>query len=120
MTKLILKTDPSTKDVSIENNNLVLFDGNESLPQKIREKLLLFRGEYFLNETVGLPYFQLIAGQKSTPFASRKFIIDIIKSVEGIIDVTDFKMQLNNSTRVLTVDFTVKTEDGNININLGV
>ena len=120
MTALILKNDKGTNDLAIENNNFVLQSGLESLPQKIREKLLLFRGEWFLNETIGLPFFQQIAGQKQIPFPVRKFFIDIIKSIDGVIDISSFKMNVNRQKRTLEVSFIVKASEGVLNLEFEV
>lgn len=120
MTALILKSDPASKDIAIENNNFVLQQGNASLPQKIREKLLLFRNEWFLNSEIGLPFFELIAGQKQIPFPSRKFFVDIIKSVDGVIDVPQINMSIDRKTRTLKVDFIAKISDGNLELSIEV
>lgn len=107
----ILKEDPSSRDMLFENNNFVLTNDDESLTQKIREKLLLFRGEWFLNEDTGLPFFQLILGQKRIPYPSRKFFIEIITSVEGVSGVSKLSMSFGEN-RTLEISFIAIKESG--------
>jgi len=114
MADKIVKTDEIFHDLLIENGNIVLYSDNASIAQKIRERLLLLRGEWFVNETIGIPYFQGILGAKTTPFPFRKFFIDAIKSVNGVTDVPSFSMNIDGTSRKLLISFECTTDQGRV------
>jgi len=47
-------------DLDISGNHLTLTDGIEAIRQHLKVKFQIFLGEWFLDESVGVPYFQQI------------------------------------------------------------
>lgn len=52
-------------DLDLSTGNLVLMEPQESLVQRVRTRLQTFLGEVFTNESLGVPYFQQIFGEKN-------------------------------------------------------
>ena len=53
-----LKLDTTTHDLVIENYDLVLVDGIDLVRQAIKQRLLLVSEEWFLDDTIGVPWYQ--------------------------------------------------------------
>ena len=55
-----LKLDTTTHDLVIENYDLALVDGIDLVRQAIKQRLLLVLEEWFLDDTIGVPWYQYI------------------------------------------------------------
>ena len=53
-----LKLDATAHDLIIENYDLVLVDGIDLVRQAIKQRLLLVLEEWFLDDTIGVPWYQ--------------------------------------------------------------
>lgn len=103
-------------DVAIENNRLVLTEHNsdEEISQRLLQRLRFFQGEWFLNRIEGLPYFQAVFVKGTPPDIIEAAFKDVIIGTEGVESLQRFApLDLNTATRELTVDFDVRTINGN-------
>lgn len=103
-------------DVAIENNRLVLTDHNsdQEISQRLLQRLRFFQGEWFLNRIEGLPYFQAVFVKGTPPDIIEAAFKDVIIATEGVESLQRFApLDLNTATRELTVDFDVRTINGN-------
>lgn len=102
-----LQINELTKNMVITNRDLTLTPTlSEYVAQKLKLHLSIFKGEWFLNNTLGIPYFQEIFVKN--PNLSR--IEDVFKreiiSIMGVESIQSFFLTYDNSTRELTVTFT--------------
>lgn len=104
----------SKGDLAIVNGDLVLTDSSNNTAQAIRRRLCTFQGEWFLDESIGLPYFDDILGKG-------KFLSDIkviylreIQSVPEVAEILEFNIEENAVTRTLKINFTVRDDNGNV------
>ncbi len=112
MTDLLL--DPSTHDLDLSSGTVELATGADAIAQHIRVRLRLCLGEWFLDERVGVPYFQEILGQRRT--AARAAFTDqvlreVVSTTPGVLALTEFSSTFVGLTRELQVAF-VATVDG--------
>lgn len=88
-------------------------DLSKYVSQKLRIALRIFKGEYFLNNTLGLPYIEEIF--RKDP--NIDFIEDLYKSkiasIYGVEEITFFELLADTLTRDFVVNFTVKLIDDN-------
>jgi len=108
-----------TDDISIENGDLAVVESSQAAGQRIRHRLLTFRGEWFLDLEFGPPYREQIL-VKNPPLDIIGAIIrsEIIKSQPG--EFMSFEASLNNATRSLKVDATMITTEGTVDVNISV
>lgn len=89
----------------------------EAISQKVETRLLLLKGEWFLDVEAGVPYIsgtgQHIEGVKPVDlaFASATLKATILET-EGVTAITAFAMNLNTVTRRLKVEATVENVYG--------
>ena len=109
-------------DIAIENNNLVLIDGEDSLLQRIRSNILFFRGEWFADRTRGVPWFQDVFVKNPNPSVLNAIFGDVIRGVQGVRSLDLLTFDLDSETRQLTIQFQVSTDDDTLtgDVILGV
>lgn len=118
MTQLVMDDND---DLAIIDNKFVLTEHNsdEEIRQRLLQRLRDFRGEWFLDQTEGIAYFELVF-VKGTP-------VDIIEAefkdriigTDGVSVLRRFEpLTFDTASRELFVNFDVKTINGNtITIN---
>ena len=111
-----LKLDTTTHDLVIENYDLVLVDGIDLVRQAIKQRLLLVLEEWFLDDTIGVPWYQYIFQKGADINRVKSILINQISGTEGVIKVTSLELNYNINNRNLTVDFSAQTNEGIINV----
>ena len=88
-------------------------DDQAVVAQSIRTRLLLMRGEWFLDKTEGTPYGTAILGAHTKPFYDMAIQERILRT-DGVTEISNYSSNLDPTTRKLTVTATVKTVYGPI------
>lgn len=112
-----LKLDDNN-DLVIEDNELVLLDGGDLVAQLLKEKLQTFQGEWFLDTSLGVPYFQDILKKQVDLSGIGNIFKDQILNTPGILGLTNFNLDYTENNRNLSLNFSVRSEDGEITINI--
>lgn len=95
----------------------IIARGDESIRQRILQRLRFFRGEWFLNKRAGTPWFQRVLVRAAPIGIVTTVITDAISSVEGVISVSNVQSTINRETRRFTFSADITTENGTISIN---
>lgn len=110
--------DKNTNDLVIENYNLKLVKGGDEIVQRVRVKLRFFQGEWFLDTSHGVPYFQSLLGKKNIDFGDALTILDeAVLEVEGIKEIISSSLDYDANQR--KVFYTFKAQSINNTQNLG-
>jgi len=110
-----LKLDPITHDLVIENFTFAITTTKEDeIVQRLKVKLLFFKGEWIHNLNYGIPYYQEI-------FIKGIDLEDIddifrtqIANESGVRDLISYSSTFNPSTRQLNINAKVITDSGDI------
>lgn len=98
------------QDYKIEDGDLVVdgadFATTDSAAQRIKQKLLLWRGEWFLNREAGFPYLQQVLGQTPRPEVVSSLLRQTVINDEAVRDVRDLQLDYGKTTRELRARFT--------------
>ena len=94
-----------------ENGDFEIID---SVRQAISIKLRWIKGEWIFNQALGTPYFESILVKKPNDALIEKLIKDQILSVDGVIGVSSISLQNDRASRALTVKFTARTSEEEI------
>lgn len=92
-----------------------LIDEPETVAQIIGTRLRLFEGEWFLNETAGVPWLQKIVGAHTLPLAGG-IIHSAILGSPGVQSDSNYSCVYDGTIRLLTVDDTVQTIFGQLTV----
>lgn len=76
---------------------------SQKMAQKIKIKLLTFRGEWFQDTTYGVPYWQEILGHKVAKSRVDMLFQEAILEEEGVTEIINFKSSITNRTYSLEV-----------------
>ena len=106
-----LKIDLSTGDLVIENGDLVIIYDDEALIQQLWLRLSDVLGDWFRDTTYGTDWFGSILGKKSD-ITRRTELRRVILGTEGVSSLERLELEYANSSRTLTIDFTVIKDDG--------
>lgn len=92
-------------------------DGDE-VCQNVRCRLLFYLGEWFLDTTVGVPYFQEIFTKPAEISLVESRLKNEILSTPGIASLDSFSTNFNAITRELRVSFSATTTYGSVSSTL--
>lgn len=92
-----------------------LIDMPAEVAQRIRTRLFLMQGEWFLDRFDGTPYSTQILGAHTKPFYDLAIQERVLRT-EGVVEIIDYSSNLNGGTRKLTVSMRVKTVFGEITV----
>jgi hypothetical protein len=106
-----LELDPITHDLVITDGALSMV---ADVAQAIKIRLLLIKGEWFLDTDAGVPYFESIwikgPNIEQIKAIFRKTIVD----TPGVSELREFDVTYDNAQRSLTVTFTADSDEGEI------
>lgn len=89
----------SSNDLQTDHNGLlVLVDDHAQLLQKIRQRLMLFYGEWFLDVRRGVPYFENILGAHDTTMVTAILTHEIQQELE-VKNVVKVNTNFDSNTR---------------------
>lgn len=87
--------------------------GADAVAQRIGIRLRIFYGEWFLDQSEGIPYIEsiMVSGPDLTLIES--IFRKVVETCPGVARLEAFKMSLDESTRTLTItDFDAVVSDG--------
>lgn len=79
--------------------------------QRVDCMLRTVRGEWWLDPTIGVPYFEEILKKNPDMSVVRQAFASVILSVPGVQEITRLEIKFLKATRALRVDFEVKGTD---------
>jgi hypothetical protein len=106
--------EKATNDLSIVNFDLTLTTGADLTVQKIKQTLQLFLGEWFLNDTVGIPYFSEMLDKGKSLTRIQTLYIRALQTIPEILEILEFNINEDRAKRTLNIDFKVRDEEGNV------
>src|SRR5262249_5038662 len=104
----------------IENGDLVLTFGLESIRQDVRARLRFFAGEWFLNTDEGVPYFEHVLVKSPDQTLLRSVFRDVILGAGGVIAVPEIKLDYDRTRRRLVINFRATTDLGVLEDTVGL
>jgi len=100
-------------DLLVTNNRLTLTTGAEAVKQHLQSRLRTFLGEWFLDTSIGVPWFQEVLVKQPSFQVIQSVLKSIIVDTPGILELTFFEFDYDNS-RELTLEIEALTSDGPI------
>lgn len=86
----------------------------DTIEQRIRTRLQTFRGEWYLDEGLGVPYFEEVMVKNPDVKRVRALLLTALLSVEGVKQVTQFEVAFIPGERRFTVNFHCISDDNEV------
>ena len=112
-----IKLNSETGDVLLSTTNTITTPvftttTSENLAQRLKIRLQTFKGEWFLDGTIGIDYFNQISGKNRSKAAVDAIIQAEILKEQEVLQITAYSSVVDKTTRKITIQFTVRTIDG--------
>lgn len=102
-------------DIDTSQPDLQLTTGVDAIQQHLTQRLKTFMNEWFLNYNIGIPYFeQILIKNPNYVIIDSVFKKEILET-PGVIELLEFDLDLNTSTRLLSLTFKAITSEGVFN-----
>ena len=115
--------NPVAHDLYLSGNAPTSVTGVAAIAQSIKQRLLFFRGEWFLDERLGVPWYTLILGKGHSDESIAALLRKVIATTAGVREVTKFVLNRNAAARSIAPSFDVATNNGDrltfTELNLG-
>lgn len=90
-------------DIFIRDSNLMMVSGNEAVGQLVKQRLMAYRGEWFLDQNVGVPWVQQVMVRPFNAVVADAVIKDTILGTLGVREMLSFSMEVRPARRELAV-----------------
>jgi hypothetical protein len=90
----------------------------QGVAQAVETRLLLWEGEWFLDQTLGTPYAQEILGYGTETLYDLAIQARIL-GTPGVVAINDYTSAVNSSTRQLTITATITTQYSTETVTVG-
>jgi len=104
-------------DVAVVGNDLALTTGSEAVQQHLSQRLKTFLSEWFLDKRIGIAYLEQILIKNPDPVVVDSILKKEIVTTPGILELTQFILDFDPSSREMTLTFSARTSDGVINFS---
>lgn len=95
--------------IYINGDNPVTYESRVSVAQRLKIKLQTFKGEWFLDTTYGMPYFQTILQRGVSKLTIDTLYQEAILEEPDVIEIVEFNSDIDKASRSYRLSFKVKT-----------
>ena len=112
----------SGNDIVFKNGDISLVSESEEVVQNVKCRLMHYLSEWFMDESLGVPYFEKIFTKPANIALTESILKKTIIQTTGVNRLKSFYMSFDSPSRSLSITFTVLTDyssdviDGTIDI----
>lgn len=92
--------------------------GTEEVAQRVAARLKIVKGEWFLDPTIGIPYFEYMKNRLDAKRLIETDVQQTILGTQGVESIKSIVSSINHETRVLTLDITITAASADATINV--
>jgi len=98
-------------DLHFVNNGLAVVTDREAVAQRVRQHIEFYQGEWFLDTSAGVPWFQFIYVEPFDQTTAESIMKAAISEVPGVAEITEFMVSVDTIARSFTLTrVVVRTE----------
>lgn len=101
-------------DLDLSKSDLQLIDGSDAVAQHLLIRLRVFKGEWFLDQRVGVPYYQDILKKSPNLVAVRGIFTRAIVTSPGVNSLERLDLEFNKGARTLGLSFSALLEGDDV------
>jgi hypothetical protein len=100
------------EDTGDIGNQPTILTGVAAILQRIRVRFRFFLGEWFLDQSLGVPYYRDVLVKNPDQLVISTIFRRILLTTPGVKSVPRFVANLDRETRTLSVDFVAVLDNG--------
>ena len=105
---------------SSDISSMVTRKATEVVAQRLKIRLRTWLGEWFINTTYGVPYYERVFKKQSSKTTVDNIFREQILQEPGVLELLTFNSTLDAYTRTYSASLTVRTEEGSASISVSV
>lgn len=113
-----LKTQDN--DLLFENNELVIVTSQQEVKQRLEQRLQTFLGEWFLNTSEGVPYYQDILKKNPNTGLVEAKLKNTITQTPGVDELLEFEFTFDRAAREASLKFRARGASGDIGLEVTI
>lgn len=94
------------------DGDLIIVTGIDAIAQHWGIRLQFFRGEWFLDTRLGIPYFEEVLIKAPDLNVVQSLLREATRKTPGVIAINSFELGFDGVTRTLSLDSRALTEEG--------
>ena len=115
-----LSQDPTTGDLVFTNNQLTFVDGADQVKQSIIQRFRTFAGEWFLDTSLGIPYFQNVLVKNPNLTLIESYFKNELWAVPGVLSIITFSLNFDPVARTISISCSVQSSAGPIQVEVTI
>lgn len=115
-----LRLNADTHDLELVNYDLALTSDIDLMVQRLKQSLWFFLGEWYLDITDGVPYYEEILVKAPAQVTVEGILKAAILETPDVTGLLNFKFEYDNQQRTLSLAFTAATTYGNASVNINI
>lgn len=101
-------------DLEIQGNTIPLVSGKDAIAQDVLRRLAMFKGEWFRDTRIGVPYYESILVKNPSLPVVRTIYTEAILETPGVSSLSNLTVTFTDATRSLAISFEIRTIDGDV------
>lgn len=102
------------RDIFPVNGDFATVIGTQQILQNVLQTLGVYLGEWFLDNTIGVGYYQTVLVKNPNQAAINALFINALLGVAGVLSILAFSSTIDKQARSLTVSFRLLTTSGTV------
>ncbi len=99
-----LGIDQDTNDLYLEpSGNLAIARAAKAVGEHVRQRLMTFQGEWFLDTTAGVPWLEQIFAREYDPALAEAVVKAEILNTDGVSEIISFSVSFDINLRRLDI-----------------
>lgn len=107
-------------DLVVVDNKLVRIYGTEAIAQHMRNRFSIFSEEWFLDLSVGVPYFKDILIKGASFTVVREILKTTALKTRGVIELLEFDFEFDAPSRVASLNIKALGTDDTIDFSQNI
>lgn len=109
--------DPDTHDLLVQKNDLLVCKSADQVIQSLKIRLQTIKGEWFLDTTAGLPYYEdILVKNPNLPNIDNIIKAQIIDT-DDVEEILEYTSSFDSAGRSFSVSFRVRSIYGEVELN---
>ena len=96
----LMRVNGAPADLHLDDmGNLATVTDTEAVGQHVRQRLMSYEGEWFLDKSVGVPWLTEVMGGSYDPVVAEALTKAEILETDGVTEVSSFSIRFNRAVR---------------------